>query len=116
MVQGEHHASFSLWGGLCENGADKGYIDLFLMAHCDAIVSSIGSLGVSAAVLSDKNPILYLSHVKKLAQGVENAVYFNDCFREGIDRSPAPKQYRRTGFYKIPYKLFRHLEKKLRIE
>ena len=90
------------------------------MSHCDAIISSIGSLGVFAAVLSDKNPVLYLSHVKRLAQGVENAVYFNDVITDDsscpIVDAALENQYRKTGLYKMPYKMFRYLEKKLRME
>lgn len=104
-------------GYLCENGADKGYVDLFLMTHCDAIISSIGSLGILAAVLSDKKPVLYLSHIKKLAKGVENVVYFDDVIRANFPQPFAlANQYRRTGLYKWPYKIFRYLEKKLRLE
>lgn len=101
-------------GVLCQNGADKGYVDLFLMSHCDAIISSIGSLGVFSAVLSDKNPVLYLSHAKGLARGVENAVYFNDC--DASASRTVTAQYRKTGLFKLPYKLFRYLEKELRIK
>ena len=39
---------------ISENNADKGYVDLFLISRCKHIITSKGSLGKWAALLSDK--------------------------------------------------------------
>lgn len=104
---------------LCINGADKGYVDLYLMSLCDAIISSIGSLGIFSAVLSRKKPVLYLSHYREWAlRDIENSLFMNGSIKAEDSAGYAYKyeyQYKKTGRYKIPYKIFKYLEKKLRI-
>lgn len=65
---------------LCNrNGADKGYLDLYLMTRCDYIIASIGSLAVYAKILSEKNPVLILDKLNiGILENYENVILLND--------------------------------------
>jgi len=58
------------------NGSDCGYLDLYLMAQCPYVISSIGSLGVYGALLSSRNRLLVLSRFSMMAmKGAPNVIY-----------------------------------------
>jgi len=104
---------------LCgENGSDRGYVDLYLMSRCDNVISSGGSLGVLAAVLSDRKPRLVLSRFRNwVCADIPRVIYLNDDVGCLAGRRTAPTEgvaYRKRGLYKPLYKIFRHLEKRLR--
>lgn len=79
------------------NGSDRGYMDLFMMTHCPYVISSIGSLGVFAAILSKNNKCLVMSHRRDwVFTGVENVYYLND------DQHAPPTNYGDVGILNIP--------------
>lgn len=63
-----------------ENGSDKGYIDLYLMSKCKYIISSAGSLGVFAKILSDKPETLLIMHKDRryISEKFNNVIIVND--------------------------------------
>lgn len=61
------------------NGSDRGYLDLYLLSRCDYVVSSIGSFGHFAAVLSDKVKWLVMSRRREnMLNSFEHCIYVND--------------------------------------
>lgn len=65
---------------ICDkNGADKGYLDLYLMSKCDYIIASIGSLAVYAKILSEKNPLLIIDKLNiDILENLDNVILLND--------------------------------------
>jgi len=98
------------------NGSDCGYLDLYMIARCPYVISSIGSLGVYGAMLSSKNPLLVLSRFSVLAmKGAPNAVYLVAggsaspvAFRADAVSCAIPEAKLR-GFWYYVYRLWRKL-------
>ena len=66
---------------LCNaNGSDKGYVDLYLMMHCQHFITSIGSLGFYAAALSKSDQSFTIMSRRRDAfiHGLKNVIYLND--------------------------------------
>lgn len=104
---------------LSDNGSDRGFVDLFLMAQCQYVVSSIGSLGVFAAYLSrQSDAVLICSRCRReVFAALPNVVYLNDDRRYLAEQSGAARQSRpgeRKGWEKVKYKVARHFEKRAR--
>lgn len=56
------------------NGSDKGYIDLYLLSYCKNIISSQGSLGVTAARMNQVDKLVVIednANVKVFAYEIE---------------------------------------------
>ena len=108
------------------NGSDKGYMDLYLIAHSNIIISSQGSLGKYAALLNlapkakgSAGPLLLMSSfVSDICGYLPETIYINDDRRflssqnadeEALDL-PSKLSFRK----KIIYKIWKHLGKKLK--
>jgi len=62
-----------------KNPTEKGYLDLYLMANAKYIISSQGSMGHFAKVLSKNNPLLILSKNESLIiKNFDNCIYLNE--------------------------------------
>lgn len=61
-----------------ENGSDKGYLDLFLMSKCKYIISSIGSLGIFAKILSEKSYLIMYKAIDYVCENIEDVIIIND--------------------------------------
>lgn len=70
------------------NGSDCGYLDLYLLSRCDYVVSSIGSFGHFAAMLSDKVKWLVMSRRREqVLNTLEHCIYVNDDRETELDRA-----------------------------
>lgn len=66
---------------ICDkNGADKGYLDLYLMSQCKHLISSSGSMGHMAKLLSVENGgIMFVDRYnKKIVENFDNVIILND--------------------------------------
>ena len=66
---------------ICDkNGADKGYLDLYLMSKCDHLITSSGSLGRIAKILSDKQDgFVFLDrYYANIVENYKNVIILND--------------------------------------
>lgn len=62
-----------------DHGEDKGYVDLYLMSRCPHVISSIGSLGYFASLLSNCSKTCVTSCQKGLTELlIPNLIYLND--------------------------------------
>lgn len=100
------------------NGADRGYADLFLISKCPLIISSIGSLGVFAALLSNCNELLVMSRSREwVSHSNLNVIYLNDdreFYSDACSSNFFQKgEIKRFGIYKPLYKLWKRLGKVL---
>lgn len=103
-------------GVVCRlNGSDKGYLDLYLMSKCKRIISSHGSLGKMAALLSEVNDFLVLSRRDDFFFRTNlHVCYLNDDwdFEYPSERKPVDKVIiRKDGWRKPFYKIYKHLRK-----
>ena len=103
------------------NGSDKGYLDVYLMAHCNTIISSQGSLGKYAALLNltQQAPLLIMSSfVSDICGYLPETIYINDDRRFLSSRNDPEEALsfcgKRTFRKKIMYKIWKHLGKKLK--
>ena len=65
------------------HGSDSGYLDLYLISHCDYIISSSGSLGVFGAMLSNTCKALVMNRNRTYAfKYLKNVIYLNDSYFE----------------------------------
>lgn len=63
------------------NGSDRGYVDLFLISRCDCSISSAGTLGVFGALLSEKEPVLFMNRRQDYAlDNFKNIIVVKDDF------------------------------------
>ncbi len=66
-------------------GADKGYLDLYMISNADYIISSQGTLGAYAALLSKKNPVLIMSKCRyDIIRNFDNCVCINEDVKQEI--------------------------------
>lgn len=65
---------------ICDkNGADKGYLDLYLMSKSDHLIASSGSLAKTARILSNSKGITILDkYDKNIVEHSENVIVLND--------------------------------------
>lgn len=66
---------------LCDkNGADKGYLDLFLMSKCNHLITSSGSLGRIAKILSEKSDgfVVLDRYYKNIIENFPSVIILND--------------------------------------
>ena len=60
------------------NGSDKGYLDLYLLSRCKHIISSNGSMGAYARILSPNEPELYTcKYFDFIFENFENVTLLN---------------------------------------
>lgn len=72
---------------ICDkNGSDKGYLDLYLISQCKYIVSSNGSLGLVAKLLSKDKTELWMCKYQDFICKTENNIYIINCPNTIIDR------------------------------
>jgi len=95
---------------LVRNGSDRGYIDLYQIAQCDAVIASKGSLGWFAAVLSEKKltALVMPRYNKVVCANMENVIVLN-CDRPIPSEGQPPEPVRRRGLWALP--LFRVLKR-----
>lgn len=75
---------------ICDvNNPSQGYLDLYLLSRCRNIISSQGSLGVYAKILSPYNPLLISPRYRSLFTEMQNVM----CVNWGMSVSVAPLSY-----------------------
>ncbi len=64
-------------------GADKGYLDLYLISKADFIIVSHGSLGTFGKLLSVKNQLMISPrYISNIMNNYPNCIFINDGIRE----------------------------------
>ena len=92
-----------------ENESDRGYMDLYVIAQADYVISSVGSLGIYGAILSEKCRTLVMSRKDDAVLTAFPHAICLDC-NEHVQATPM----RRTGIYKFPYKIWKKIDRFLR--
>ena len=78
---------------LCDNnGADKGYLDLYLLSKCKSIIASHGSLGIFAKILSSNDTLLITPKYNELFHELDNILIANWGNATGGGGNTVPKK------------------------
>ncbi len=96
-----------------QNGSDKGYLDLYLLSRCKSIISSQGSFGIFARLLSPENPLLIISRPRqRVINNLGNVIFINETPFAPEKDIPGirPKIKIKDS---IRLKLYKYLQKKL---
>lgn len=65
---------------ICDkNGSDKGYLDLYLMSQCKHLISSSGSMGRIARILSSIEGVIFMDrYYKNIVENFNDVIVLND--------------------------------------